>query len=228
MPPHQTVMIHVREDNGMGDIMLCVKTMKALKQKFPDMNIQISVETRTLKMEDVVKKIKDEGKGVNIQDVFAYNQRPPDKPDPALVIIMPAEAPPEVEAQWSGFQKQPERLMMKEYAWGTPLQSGGLSDGSLGIFLEDSLSHVESTQTDGKQIDNLSSKQVKDILLDGKPPEKYADTNKLYFGYAHLPTSNSGFLKSIMTMNEGDSKNVDFFVQLENCIPGIQWNTASE
>ncbi|WP_143406405.1 hypothetical protein [Estrella lausannensis] len=226
IPDGQSIMVHVREDNGMGDLMLAVKTVNALKEKFPNLDIQVSLEVRTIKMDDAIAKIRGETKnsGLPAGNVNAFDKRPSDAKEPGMILIMPDNACTEAEHLWSNFQTPPEKLMVKEYGWGGPLASGGLGSASLGIFLDSRLTHISDTQTSGKGVSEMASHQARDLILNGKSPEDYSASNKLYFAYAHMPNPSAGFMKSIIKMNDDDKKDIDFFMRTENHIPGANWN----
>ncbi|MBA3239109.1 MAG: hypothetical protein H0T62_12275 [Parachlamydiaceae bacterium] len=230
MPPNQTIVVHIKEDNGMGDLMLAAKTVKSLKAKYPDVDIQVSLEVATISMKDAIAKIQYETKGANLKEgsISSFDNRPHNAKEPNLIIIMPTDACLEAEKLWGNFKNPPEKIMLKEYGWGDALESGGLGTASLGIFLHSGLSKLLDTKTDGQGITELSSKQASGLILNDKDATQYTKSNKLYFAYAHLPNPSAGFLKSIILMNEGDhgedKKNLDFFMRTENSMVGVEWN----
>jgi len=216
LPPAQTVRIHVRETNGIDDLMLAVRAVQALRREFSTTQFQVSIETWSLGMDDAVSTIKQElGLGV---PVFPYYQR--DVSDPSLVVAVASEPSDPVLNVWKEFNPKVIHLHSSEEK--EPLKEVGLSDSSLGLFLEQD-EEVPVTRTNWGILSTLESEQIKGWLLSGKTPSEYEQRTKLFFGDALFPHAIAGFIKSIVEISSIEHGDLDFFVKTENMIGETHW-----
>jgi len=222
----QGVAFFVEERNGLGDLMLAGKAIKAVKDRHPGLPIRVFLGVNNLSFEDAVRKITEQIQlESEIRQVSKKNKEGyacTRGVNAAVIVSIPDEPGRFLKTALEGWKRRPEILCLSEYGRGDPLCEGGLRETSLGIFLQEERDK-SSNRTSGKILKELKNETLRHVLFEAGQAETYGEMTKLYFGYSQTEYATPKFIEAIIKLNMDNDKNIDFFVRTENYIVDKGW-----